>query len=207
MNRLIITTKIGLTLLELIIASSFLSLVIMSAVSVNLSANRFLSTESSQADLANEVAAAVERISRDIKLSFGSPADFGSRAFSILNPGLNSGNDICLRTDDNGALGPDNSDTWTVYRLTGSTIEFSDNCGDVAAGGTCPGSWEVIAKNVVTINDIFQAVDADNDGNPLNDNLIRLEITCRQDPSQAASVDNPEVALVSTMRIQSAASR
>ncbi|MBU2541129.1 MAG: hypothetical protein KJ593_04435 [Candidatus Omnitrophica bacterium] len=197
--------KAGLTLIELIISISFLGLVVLSAVTINLSADRFLNAENTQVRLTNEVALALERIARDIKLSFGNPPATlpANPAFRILDPGVISGNELQLRKKDIAPLGTGANDQWTGYRFNNAnrTIEVHDDL----FGGV--GSWETLVENVVVINDIFQAIDTDNNGDALNDNVIRVEITCRQDPTQAQSVTNPEVTLVSTMHIQAVASR
>lgn len=187
--------KSGLTLMELLIAISFLGLVVLSAVAINTTANRFLTTQNNQVRVANQAENTLELIAKDIMLSFGEP---GNEAFNIFDPGPISGNELKLRRVDVAPEGADANDILSAYRYDGATnsIEFkADLWGPV--------DWVTIARNIVIINPIFQAIDVNGDGNALNDNLIRVEITCRQDPSQPASVNNSEVTVATAVRIPS----
>lgn len=181
----------GLTLIELIIAISLLGMVMLSAVAINIAANRFLLSEDSQARLSRQASLAMELISKDISLSFGDPAN---SAFQILAPGPNSGNALRLRREDRDPLQvADANDRWVSYLfdVSDNTIRFNDGAS---------GNLDIVVEDVVTVNDIFQA-------SPLNDNLIRIEITTRQDPTQPPSITNPQTTLVSAVRIPAIASQ
>lgn len=185
--------KAGLTLMELIIAISFLALVILSAVAINMAANRFLTNQNDQVRLANQAENVLDLMAKDIMLSFGDP---GNEAFRILVPGPTSGTELKLRRGDVPPQGADANDIWSAYRYdnaSNSIVFKADLWGPV--------DWVTIAKNVIVINPIFQAVDVNGDGNALNDNVIRIEITCRQNPNQPASANNREVTLTTTVRI------
>lgn len=188
----------GLTLMELIISISFLGLVVVSAVAINASANRFLTSQNNQAIIASQASTVVELIVKDIKLSFGDPAN---EAFRIFLPGAVTGNMMKLRRFDVAPSGPDINDKWVAYRYDANNHILEYNNDAYGAG-----VYVTIARNVVAINRIFEALDVDGDGNALNDNVISVEITCRQDPTQPASPLNTQVTLTTVVRIPSISS-
>lgn len=181
----------GLTLLELLIAISFLGLVILSAVAINMTANRLLTTQNDQVRLAHQAGNVIELMVKDIKLSFGGPGAT-NEAFRILNPTY-----IKLRRFDVAPDGPDANDIWVSYKKNGYNIEFNDNAYGL-------GAVVVIASNVVSLN--FQSMDINADGNSFNDNVIRITLTCRQNPALPASANNSEVTLTTIVRIPSLSS-
>lgn len=188
----------GITLTELLISITFLSLVVLSAVAIDTAANRFLTNENAQTRVALEASVTLEHIAKNIQLSFGNPVN---SAFNIIDPGPNAGNRLKIRRVDIAPDGPDANDKWVAYRYDAINhlIEFND---DLFGAGV----YITIARNVIAINPIFQVVDADGDGNAFNDNVIRIEVTCRQNPSQPASTVNSEVTLTTTIRIPSLSS-
>ncbi len=182
----------GITLLELMAGISLFGLVALSAATIHLSAEKMLVIENAQSRLGLECSYALERIAKDILVSFGDPAN---PAFVIAN----AGSELQLRREDLGTQGADANDRWVAYKLVGNQIQYNNNFST--------GAWEKVIDNVVTGNPIFQEIDVNND-TVLNDNLIRLAITCRQDPAQPfLATSNPEVALVSAVHILSVASQ
>ena len=179
--------------MELLIAISFLGLVVLSAVAVNTTANRFLVNQNNQVRIANQAENIMDLIVKDIVLSFGDP---NNKAFEI-GSGVASGILIKLRRFDVAPEGPDVNDRWVSYKYINNKIEYnSDFSGS--------GSWVVLTPNAVSLN--FQALDVDANGNALNDNVIKVTLTCRQNPAQPASANNSEVTLTTTIRIPSLSS-
>jgi hypothetical protein len=187
----------GLSLTELLIAVIFLGVVVLSAVSIDIAANRSLLSERSQVKVGAEAAVILERIIKDIQLAFGFPIA-GREAFSIKD----AGRTLELRREDVAPTGPDVNDRWVGYHYDDANHVITYNPDLTGAG-----SYTTIARNITGANVMFQAIDADTDGNPLNDNLIRIEITIRQDPAQPSSLVNPEAIVTTTVGIFSVSSR
>jgi prepilin-type N-terminal cleavage/methylation domain-containing protein len=183
----------GLTLIELVIAISLLGMVVLSALAINMSSERFLRRQNVESQITNLASVALEQIIKDITLSFGNPPGTGGPAFDILLPpgSAPAGNQLNLRRFDVAPDGASANDRWVGYQFNNNSIEFNSN----VLGG---GSWVTLIGHVPNpINPIFQEIDT---------NLIRVEITCRQDPAQPQSIANPQVTIVSAAHISSAAS-
>ncbi|MEW6008070.1 MAG: prepilin-type N-terminal cleavage/methylation domain-containing protein [Candidatus Omnitrophota bacterium] len=201
-------SRTGLTLVELCIGIVLLGLVVLAGVAINASSNRFLASENSQSRLANQVSYAVELIVRDIMQSFGDPPGSGALrdAFYIFDKfGADApiGFELVLHREDLPPSGVDPNDRWVGYRWNNNQIEFTNNR---YPNPPAPPVWVILIGNIVDAP-IFEAVDLNADGNAFNDQFIRIEITCRQNPSQPPSALNQEVTLVSAARIPAASSQ
>jgi len=178
--------KKSLTLFELIIAISLLSVLILAFSSMELFSRRHVLTLDRQAQLQNEASFALEHMRKNIVMAIGNMSDTPMR-FYPDNRGIR------IRIDDTPANGRvDATDTWIGYRHVGSQILFLPN--DPPPGGPSPNSV-VIANHILTTDPggltiVMPAI------NQLN---ITVEARWVPNPATPVSLDNPTVILTTSI--------
>lgn len=133
----------GITLIELIIATLLLSVVVLTAASVDLSARRFLTTSLLLSQAQNEASFALEHIYKKVRLGIGSKLKPGIEDWSA---GGNTGFKVMVDRNNNGR--PDdgiNNGIGYRYQSAQKEIRFVPNL-------SVPGSYEVIAKGITAFN-------------------------------------------------------
>jgi len=186
----------SVTLLELLIALSLIGLVVLGFSSIDLFSRFHVTTSDRRIQLQNDVATALEHMTKQISRAIGNTADKAVKAYTD-NKGIR------IRIDDNPANGQvDAADHWVAYRhedigspATDSEIRFYSNAGSTETPAV---PYESIARRIVISSGGVYGVEFSGNFDAsgwLLDNILEVKVSGRWNPSQAASNDNPEVTL------------
>jgi prepilin-type N-terminal cleavage/methylation domain-containing protein len=189
----------GLTLIELVIAITLMSLLVLSYYSIYFFSSYHTISAINRTRIQNEVTIALEHMTKEISYGIG---DFNQPVVEIVN--IAGDRAIKVWIDGNPysspVVAPDGrrdsypDDHQIAYRFTGAggaaansyQIWYYANC----VGPNCnqPGNIgpEVVARHISSFT------------RNIMDNYLNIVIVARWKPNQDASVDNPEV----TMRTQ-----
>jgi len=172
--------KTGFTLIELIVAVFLLSMVVLTAVTVELSLRKMQVKPEAQTRLLDELTPVLERIKKDFYGQMG----------SVLNPSLSiedSKHKVVIRVDVNNDGIPDELHAYRwQYTTTSNPLEYSPNNFTSDAGR------EVLAQG---ITDFY--VDAPT---AYNNTALTIRLKTRKDPSKAENLfTNPGVNLTTTI--------
>jgi hypothetical protein len=178
----------SVTLLELLIALTLIGLVVLGFSSIDLFSRFHVTTSARRIQLQNDVATALEHMTKQISRAIGNTADPAVKAYTD-NKGIR------IRIDDNPANGQvDAADTWIAYRhedigspATDSEIRFYPNA---TTSEPPAGSSESIAHRIVISGGGVYGVEF-----WLLDNILEVKVSGRWNPAQTVSNENPEVTL------------
>ncbi|MFQ5680659.1 MAG: type II secretion system protein J [Candidatus Omnitrophota bacterium] len=181
-------TNSGLTLIELIIAISLLSLIVLTAGNMDVASRALFGASDRQAELQNEVNPVLLRIKKDVNRAVGAVGDPG------LNVVVNK-NCLSIRVDLGGGSNfsyPAN-DNWVAYKLSGNQIKYysgyTNNSACPPGGGL---TSDIIANRITD----FTITSLTSDFIPNFVTGVDVSLTARYDPSQAPNAqNNPELTL------------
>ena len=196
--------KIGITLVELMVAITLLSLIFLTSANIDIASRKLMNVAERQAELQNEISPILLQIKKSINMATG------ERGNSGLN--VDSGNSrIAIRLDvdangvpNNGTANDYGDDNWIAYRLDGNNnILYYLPYG---SGGGFPATTaanEIISTRVeaFTLASINSAFDAD---------LSRgaeVSITARFIPGDSITPTNPELTLTTSAHAISQSAR
>lgn len=209
--------KNAVTLLELILAIVFLSVIVLGINSIYYFSHFQTVNTDRRARLQNQLSIAVEHMRKEIGKAIGNEAIDGADQVIDTTSGVSGNTAIKVYVDSGTAyvsgvnaiyrVGDGRrgtaSDRWIAYRWTGAAgitgvpnsqyeISFCPRCLDIPNCTVCnAGAWGV-AQNVVAKNiSAFIPVKTTNTIGQLNNNSITVAITACWDPSIVESVDNP----------------
>ncbi|MFH1046019.1 MAG: hypothetical protein V1727_03550 [Candidatus Omnitrophota bacterium] len=176
----------GFTLTELIISTLLVGLVILSAVSADLTSRQFFKSAEDIIRVQDEAKIAMEHIAKNVSRGIGS---LDSPAYTLSGPTnrIRVNIDGLLTGNTNGRFG-DAADDGTIeyeFDTVNHRIVFDPNTDDAVVGDKENITTEVIA------NCSFSA--------SADLNRIDVFIEARRDPTKAASNKNPEVSLSSSV--------
>ncbi|MBN3037805.1 MAG: prepilin-type N-terminal cleavage/methylation domain-containing protein [Candidatus Omnitrophica bacterium] len=171
--------KRSFTLMEILVALTLTGVIVLAVASVDVTSRRFLKAAQDKSRIYDEVKIVTEHIAKSLQSGIG----------DILNPGFSisaGGGTIEINQDSNydGRFEP-LLDTITRYTYRPPTYDIVYD-PDISVAG----DEEVISKQMIA-NCNFAA------GAALNE--VALSITSRKDPTLAASSDNPETILTSSI--------
>jgi len=174
----------GFTLTELIISILLLGLVILAATSVEISSRRFFHSTEEQVAVQDEAKIAMNHMLKFMSQGIGS---LDSPAYTLHHDDL-----IDIRID--GWLTGVTDGQYTGAPNDGTISYFFDSAQyrivfDPNADPTVTGDEEILTQPII------QSVDFSVGSAP---NQIVIEVIAREDPSQAASADNPQITLNSS---------
>jgi len=207
--------KKAVTLLELILAITFLSVIVLGLNSINQFSHFQTVNTDRRARIQNQLVILVEHMRREMTKAIGNESVFGG-ADSVINTYLSNGNTAIKVYVDSGvayatgvnaiyAAGDGQrgspTDRWIAYRFTGGAILpvtnryqiwFCSRCVDTPNCNTCDPAnataWgnDIVAKNIQA----FALNPAKPPGTVLSNNSITVAITACWDPSIPENVDN-----------------
>lgn len=200
----------SVTLIELLIAISLLSVVVLVLSSIDFFSRHHVISSDRRAKLQNEASFVLEHMSKEIIRAIGNERINGQN--SVVMIGIIGGNAISVYIDanQNGRRDLPN-DRWIAYRFTG--VVAADNyqvqyCPQCIAGGanpcnTCLPAWGTITENTLSRRIINFQVDkpmvAPPVNNTLSGNYIEIVLTACWDPdgipNACGTVDNPDVVM------------
>lgn len=183
--------KKALTLIELLIAISLLSVIVLGFSSIDSFARYQVMSSDRRAKLQNELSFALEHMSKNIMRGIG----------DVSSPPLESiTNGFRVNVDRNNPPTPGNlgDDTWIRYTLSGNTLRCSlDN--------------EILSTHIVSgvVTGIMPSNPANGFYINLTDNSIVIEIglVARWQPAVASSIDNPQITMRSQIQTRSSSAR
>ena len=199
----------SVTLLELLIAIVLLSIVTIGLSSIDLFSRNHVLSADRRAKLQNEASLALEHMSKHIGQAIG---DFNNPA--VFEYPDSRGVRIKTDTSGDGRRDNDATDFWVAYRyeevgnpVSDARIVFYENAG---TGPLPVGNSDIIANHVAIIDTTQTPRDnwglaffpAMSNGR-LVDNSMEVQIICRWNPAQAASVDNPQIELRNRVKMPS----
>jgi hypothetical protein len=197
------------TLLELIIAMVLLVIIMLGFVSIDLFSRHHLFTADKRTKLQNELSLIAEHISKDVMRSTG----------DINNPGLFFGttpapyneNMLVIRIDQNNTPGDYSDDLLVGYARDGRVNHAGEvfYCPDTNynhRAGEDGGEvrHQVLARHIPTNAFNATLILDPVSGTPIG---VNVNITARENISQPASLDNPEVNMRSTAYSRSTSTR
>jgi prepilin-type N-terminal cleavage/methylation domain-containing protein len=127
--------KRAVTLIELIIAMVLMAVLMLAAVTFDVTSRRLLQSSERKTAVLNDLTFAAEAIQKSSYNGNGTASDYGI----YPNPGVaaGTGNRICFRS---GAV------TWDAYYLTGTNLIYCDNYN--VAGSSCGSAPETLSSRV-----------------------------------------------------------
>ncbi len=213
--------KNAVTLLELILAITFLSVIVLGINSIYYFSHFQTVNTERRAWLQNQLSITVEHVRKEIGKAIGNEAVDGANQVIDTTSGVSGNTAIKVYVDSGVASGvaPNiiyatgdgrrdiATDRWIAYRWTGATgstateyqIWFCPQCANVACAA-CNPAWGT-AQNIVATNIAAFVVGSlvgatfvpgkPGAPGPLNNNSIAVQITACWDPAIAENVDNP----------------
>jgi hypothetical protein len=189
----------SVTLVELLIALTLIGLVVLGFSSIDLFSRFHVTTSDRRIQLQNDVATALEHMTKQISRAIGNTALTDTVAVKAYAD--NKG--IRIRIDDSPANGyVDANDTWIAYRhenigspATDSEIRFYPNAGSIE---TPAEPHESIAHRIVISSGGVYGVEFSGNFDVngwLLDNILEVKVSGRWNPAQTVSNENPEVTL------------
>lgn len=199
----------SVTLLELLIAITLISLIVLGFSSIDLFSRYHVVTSDRRAKLQNEVSHALEHMTKQISMAIGNERIFGVGTV-IDRTDIGGDSAIRIYIDANANGQSDSSDSWIAYRFTGNTgnpntqfqIWFYSNYTNPSS------SYEVIATKITSdFSNTYVSYDnTDTDGDPI-DNYMDIQLTACWDPDgspQACGTpDNPSVTMSTRIKMPS----
>lgn len=174
-------TKRSVTLVELILASILLSVVILSAVSIDMTARYFFRSSDQKVQVLNDVGFLTEHVKSTVSCAHGWYSDHGYDLAAIQPSSW-----LRIRLDG-GTPSDFTDDTWVQYRFDSATNEIS-YCSDWNGG--CTVAEKTLSNRIMDMG--FSLASSDTG--------VLLDIGARFDPSKAADPKlNPEVNFTTTV--------
>jgi prepilin-type N-terminal cleavage/methylation domain-containing protein len=185
--------KKALTLIELLIAISLLSLIVIGFSSIELFSHYQVISSDRRAGLQNEVSYALDHMAKHISQAAGNRIIAGQEPIYTNLIGGRHAIEAHIDTNRDGQ-----GDRWIAYRLVSNSgtpseehrILYCPDCPD-AACAACNVTEEVVCRRTQTFN-IDDSAQQD---------YVRLRVTSRWEVGDAVSVDNPEVTMRANIRM------
>lgn len=172
----------GFTLIEFVVAIFLLSMVVLTAVTLELSLRKLQAKPEIQVKLLDELVPVVERIKKDFEGQIG----------VLYNTSLeiqDSGRRLAIRVDSNNDGKITSSDAWHAYRWNGTVgnpIEYSPINFTVLTG------YEVLAQGITDFSVTAPTT--------YNNTALTLTIRTKKNPSAVEDLfTNPAVNLTTTV--------
>ncbi|MFC1804236.1 PilW family protein [Candidatus Omnitrophota bacterium] len=195
--------KRGVTLFELLVAITLISLVILAFSSIDTFSRFHVLTSERRAKVQNDASYILEHMAQSIGRAIGNERINGAESVVFIRFESNINQDrltVFLDTDGDG-IRDENLDFWTDYRVNynpPSENEFrhcpqcsSQNCNYLLC---TPGEGETLSNRITGFTPFVRR---DLNDNTLVDNFIDLSVTVCWDPSEAQAAcgtpDNPSV--------------
>jgi type II secretory pathway component PulJ len=184
--------KKSVTLVELLIAISLLSLIVIGFSSIDVFSRYQVITSSRRSTLQNEVSYALDHMSKHISQAAGNRKIDEQKPIYTESIGGQNAIEAHIDSNRNGQ-----ADKWIVYRLVSANATPSEEhrilyCSDWDIPSLrCSVNEEVICRRVQTFN-IDDSAQQD---------YVRVRVTARWQVEQAASIDNPEVTMRANIRM------
>ena len=184
----------SLTLFELIIAISLLSVLVLAFYGMELFSRRQVVTSDRQALLQNEASLALEHMSKNVQQGVGNPA---RRA--LANTAGNDGFSVFIEHNPATPTNP-GDDLQVDYILQGNTLKCSVNN-------------ETLSTHIVPGVDYINPLPAANPAKGFyisftdNFSVVEIGLVARFMPNIPVSLDNPQVVLKSRLYARSSATR
>lgn len=207
--------KKSVTLLELIIAFTLFSVVILAFSSLDLFTRYHVIGSDRRAKLQNDISYILEHMTKEIRRAIGNEVINGADSVIEVDVKPNdvlvkvyidaSGNGMRETPVNNPAAAEDH---WIAYRYdsTGAPmnqVRYCGRCNNANCNfASCMDAVDILSRNVADFTAIKPVVNPGTD-NTLNDNSLDVEVTCRWQAAQAASADNPAVTMRSRIKMPS----
>ncbi len=175
--------KRAMTLIELILALVLLNVIILTGISMELGMRRIFVSTDFEAQLLAEAAPIFALAGRVINSALG---EQGSPPF-IPNAGV-----YAFRIDSNFNGRADGNDRWCAFQYIAGLHQLLYIPNTAVAGN-------VILSDKITNFDMYWLVDPPTG---LDTGTIRIAVTMRKDPTQAAGYTNPEILVSSAAQVR-----
>ena len=195
----------SLTLLELLIALSLFSVIMLAVASIQYFSRFHVVTSERQSLLQNEISFALEHMSKYVSQGAGPLA---------LERATGPANGFRVRVDRNSTPTPadTNDDNWISYRLTGNPLRLTCSCATISASSpSCAnfigGDLASHIRPGVSYNQIPSPLPANPSGfyinitnpGPSGGSMIELALVARWQPANPVSLDNPQVVMKTSL--------
>jgi hypothetical protein len=183
----------AVTLVELLIALTLATIIVLGLNSIDLFSNAHVVTASRRAKIQNEVTMALEHMTKNIMQTSGN--EIISGADNII--AISAGSQIGFAATAYGA-----------YRLSGNQLQYCSSCTTINCGACTPG-WSTVAYNInsfapckpVSNNNCWTGT-----GTPLAKNYVTINIQACWDPSRTdcgTAPNNPTVNMIADIKLPS----
>lgn len=204
----------SVTLLELLIAITLLSVIVLAFSSIELFSRHHVLTSERRATLQNEVSYVLEHMSKGISRAIGNGL---INSGSVIRRDAIAGDTaIWAYIDYDGNGQRSSSDRWIAYRFTGLAgsdayqMQYCSYCTNPDPNPNlkcviCTPAWGTPSNSILTTKIFDFKPNYDNttaDGDPI-DNYVDITITARWEPGQPVSVDNPQVTMTTRIKMPS----
>lgn len=201
--------KKSLTLIELLIAISLLSVITFAIFNIDLFSRFHTISADRRVRLQNEVSYVLDHMTKEISRAIGN--ELVNNDDTVVDTGT-IGGDTAIRIyiDANGNGRRDTppsaaTDFWRAYCFTGIAgpnpfqIRYCPRCTNVPCT-TCSQPWnsDILSTRISAFVCIKPG-----DPNPLTDNFVDIQLIARWQPAQTASPDNPEVVMRTKIKMPS----
>ncbi len=180
--------KKSLTLIELLIAITLLSVIILAISNIDLFTYFHTISADRRVKVQNEVSYVLEHMTKEISKAIG----------DVNNPATNTtaisgGIGVYVDLASDGSAGDGRrgtgGDRWIGYRRSTNDFQYCSNCGS-GVNPSCS-SWDTLSGRITNFT------------RSVTDNYVDVSITARWQPAQAASSDNPEVTMRTKIKMPS----
>ncbi len=184
--------KKSVTLIELIIAITLVSVIILGINSISIFSHYHLISSDRRAKLQNDLSYCLDHITKEASKAIGNEAIFGST--TVVNA-TNGSLTVFIDANQNAQKDAEPNDYWIQYKLNGNTLNYCSQCPDKACA-TCSSLQPLSSK--------ITAFTPDPPNFAADGNYIKVRIiTGRWDPANPVSQDNPEVTMQTTINLPS----
>jgi hypothetical protein len=204
------SNRIGVTLLELLIAITLLSVIVIGFTSIDMFSRYHVLTADRRAKVQNEVSYVLEHMSKEISKAIGD-----SNNLPVVIDDSNRRVKVYIDYNPDGQRGT--GDRWIAYRYRDSSapeaeryqLWYCPQCTDSTCGVCTPDDWNstgfinngyVLSRKITSFSPTYD--NTETDGDP-RDDYLEIQSTIRWDPAQAVSFDNPEVTMSTRIKMPS----
>jgi len=203
--------KRAITLLELLIAITLVSIIAIGFYSIYLFSHFQVLSSDRRAQVQNEASYILEHMSKNIAGAIGNEVVYGANTIIDTNEPTGAGEDVRIRVYIDGnndgirQAEVDNQDYWIAYRYFRNRhqVQFCSRCNRRQCGpGQCATGWEPVSLKMNAVSGLRATKPG---GNILNANYIEVTVTTCFDPDgqphACGTPENPQVNMTTQINL------